>query len=146
MVEKALLDSGATENFLDIRTVHRLKLATHILKEPQYIYNVDRLNNKAGQITHSCQLELTYGSKNMQQQFFISDLGQDQALLGYLFLQEFNPQVDWTKGKLREAKGIIIQQNTYAPKRNIACEIIQIQCKAIKQVGPLKPGETIYMQ
>jgi len=34
MVEKALLDSGATENFLDTRTVHRLRLATHTLKEP----------------------------------------------------------------------------------------------------------------
>jgi len=33
-VKKALLGSGATENFLNIRTVHRLKLATHALKEP----------------------------------------------------------------------------------------------------------------
>jgi len=144
-VKKALLDSGATENFLDTRTVQRLKLTTHILKEPQYIYNIDGSNNKAGQITHSCQLELTYGNKNVRQQFFISDLGQDQALLGYPFLQEFNPQVDQEKGKLCKAKGIIIQQNTYAPKRNIACEIIRIQWEAIKQVGPLKPGKTIYM-
>ena len=65
MVEKALLDSGATENFLNTRTVHRLKLTTHTLKEPQYIYNVDGSNNKAGQITHSCQLELTYSGKNV---------------------------------------------------------------------------------
>ena len=82
----------------------------------------------------------------MKQQFFILDLGQDWALLGYLFLWEFNPHVDWTKGKLHEAKGVIIQQNTNAPKRNIACEIIWIQCETIKQVGPLKPGETIYMR
>ena len=146
-VEKVLLDSGATENFLDIRTVHRLKLDTHTLKEPRYVYNVDGSNNKAGQITHSCQLELTYGGKNVQQQFFISDLGQDQALLGYPFLREFNPQVNWEKGKLHKAKGVIIQQNTYIPKKkNIAREVIRIQCKAIKQVGPLKPGEIIYMR
>jgi len=80
MVEKALLDSGAMENFLDTRTVQRLKLATYALKELRYVYNVDGSNNKAGQITHSCQLELTYGGKNMKQQFFISDLGQDRAL------------------------------------------------------------------
>jgi len=126
--------------------VHRLKLTTHTLKEPRYVYNVDGSNNKAGQITHSCQLELTYGGKNMKQQSFISDLGQDQALLGYPFLREFNPQVNWTQGKLHEAKGIIVQQNIYAPKRNIACEIIRIQHEAIKQVGPLKPGKTIYMR
>jgi len=145
MVKKALLDSGATENFLDTKTVHRLKLATHTLKEPRYMYAVDGLNNKAGQITHSCQLELTYNDKKIQQQFFISDLGQDRALLGYPFLQEFNPHVDWEKGKLHEAKGVIIQQNTCIPKRNVACEIIRIQHEAIKQVGPIKPGETIYM-
>ena len=126
--------------------MHRLKLTTHTLKEPRYVYNVDGSNNKAGQITHSCQLELTYGGKNMKQQSFISDLGQDQALLGYPFLREFNPQVNWTQGKLHEAKGIIVQQNIYAPKRNIACEIIRIQHEAIKQVGPLKPGKTIYMR
>jgi len=122
-VEKALLDSGATENFLDNKTVHRLKLATHALKEPRYIYNVDGSNNKAGQITHSCQLELTYNGKNIQQQFFVSDLGQDRALLGYPFLREFNSQVDWEKGKLQEAKGVIIK-NTCTLKRNVTREII----------------------
>jgi hypothetical protein len=40
-VEKALLDSGATENFLDRRTVARLKLPTKQLKDPQWIYNMD---------------------------------------------------------------------------------------------------------
>jgi hypothetical protein len=33
MVEKALLDSGATENFLDRRMVARLKLPTKQLKD-----------------------------------------------------------------------------------------------------------------
>jgi len=124
-VEKALLDSGTTENFLDTRMVHRLKLATQVLKEPRYIYNVDGSNNKAGQITHSCQLEPIYNGKNVKQQFFISDLGQDRALLGYPFLREFNPQVDWEKGKLHKAKGVMIQQNTCStPTKNIAREII----------------------
>ena len=71
-VEKALLDSGATENFLDTRTVHRLRLATHALKEPWYVYNVDGLNNKARQITHSCQLELTYNGKNVTARFWVA--------------------------------------------------------------------------
>jgi len=144
MVEKALLDSGTTENFLNTRTVHRLKLDTYALKEPRYVYNVNGSNNKAGQITHSCQLELMYNGKRVQQQFFVSDLRQDRALLGYPFLQEFNPLVDWEKGKLCEAKGVIVQ-NTCVSKKNVACEIIRIQREALKQVGPLKSGKTIYM-
>jgi len=86
-----------------------------------------------------------YNGKSVRQWFFVLDLGQDQALLGYPFLQEFNPQVDWEKGKLLEAKGVIIQ-NTCVSKENVAHEIIRIQRKALKQVGPLKPGKTIYMR
>jgi hypothetical protein len=108
-VEKALLDSGATENFLDRRTVARLKLPVKQLKDPRWVYNVDGSNNKAGQITHECQLKLNYGGKELEQRFFVSDLGVDRALLGYPFLHEFNPKIDWTKGQLQEAKGVIIQ-------------------------------------
>jgi hypothetical protein len=146
MVEKALLDSGAMEIFLDRRTVARLKLPTKQLKDPRWVYNVDGSNNKAGQITHECQLKMNYGGKELEQRFFVSDLGVDQALLGYPFLQEFNPKIDWAKGQLQEAKGVIIQNtqdNTI--QWSAAKEVLRIQRDAIKQLGKPKKGETIYM-
>ena len=39
--EFALLNSGATENFLDPRTVERLRLPIQKLSEPRIIYNID---------------------------------------------------------------------------------------------------------
>jgi predicted aspartyl protease len=127
-VEKALLDSGATENFLDRRTVARLKLATQQLKDPRLVYNVDGSNNKAGQITHECRLKLNYGDKELEQRFFVSDLGTDRALLGYPFLQEFNPNIDWAKGRLQEAKGVIVQntQNINQPRWTAAKEVLHL--------------------
>jgi hypothetical protein len=146
-VEKALLDSGATENFLDRRTVARLKLPVKQLKDPRWVYNVDGSNNKAGQITHECQLKLNYGGKELEQRFFVSDLGVDRALLGYPFLRKFNPKIDWTKGQLQEAKGVIIQNaHINAVRWSAAKEVLHIQRDAIKQMGKPKKGEAIYMR
>jgi hypothetical protein len=66
--------------------VARLKLPIKQLKNPRWVYNVDGSNNKAGQIMHECQLKLNYGGKELEQRFFVSDLGADRALLGYPFL------------------------------------------------------------
>ena len=54
--EFTLLDSGATENFLDPRTVERLRIPIQKLSEPRIIYNIDGMLNKAGSITHKSQL------------------------------------------------------------------------------------------
>src|SRR5713101_5981049 len=56
--EFALLDSGATENFLDSKTVTKLRLPTQKLETPRTIYNIDGTNNKAGSITRKCQLKV----------------------------------------------------------------------------------------
>ena len=57
----ALLDSGATENFLDPRTVERLRIPIRTLYEPRIIYNIDGTLNKAGSIMHKAQLKVTFG-------------------------------------------------------------------------------------
>jgi len=54
--EEALLDSGATENFIDINTVKRLRLGTKQLEFQRPVYNVDGTPNKHGTITHTCNL------------------------------------------------------------------------------------------
>jgi len=54
--EEALLDSGATENFIDTNTVKRLRLGTKQLEFQRPVYNVDSTPNKHGTITHACNL------------------------------------------------------------------------------------------
>jgi hypothetical protein len=39
--EIALVDSGATENFIDPHTVERLQLPIQKLQQPQIIYNIN---------------------------------------------------------------------------------------------------------
>ena len=54
--EEALLNSGATENFIDANTVKRLRLGTKQLKFQRPVYNVDGTPNKHGTITYACDL------------------------------------------------------------------------------------------
>jgi Retroviral aspartyl protease len=94
---RALVDSGATENFLDYRTAIRWRVQTHQLAKPREVFNVDGTQNKAGIITESCVLRIEKDQRSTEQHFFIMNLGADRVLLGYPWLYEFNPQIDWTK-------------------------------------------------
>ena len=62
-VEMALLDSGAMENFLDYRTVQKLKIETMKLSQPRRVFNIDGTENKAGNISTTCFMPITYGGK-----------------------------------------------------------------------------------
>ena len=48
--EEALIDSGATGNFIDFRAVLKHRLGTKKLDVPIAVHNVDRTVNKAGYI------------------------------------------------------------------------------------------------
>jgi len=59
------------------------------------------MGNKRGKITHYCWLRVLYNGEQKLQRFFLTSLGKDQMILGYPFLREFNPQIDWSEGKLK---------------------------------------------
>jgi Retroviral aspartyl protease len=99
--EKALVDSGATENFINHKTVKQLHLGTKALTLAQPVFNVDRTHNKAGTIDQMIHLYVTLGDKEQRLQFFVTDLGKDQMILEYPWLQKFNPRIDWAQGQLQ---------------------------------------------
>ena len=45
VAKKALLDSGATDNFIDQNTAKRLNIPTQRLDRPRILYNVDKTEN-----------------------------------------------------------------------------------------------------
>ena len=98
--EKVLLDSGATTNFLDQRTVKRLRLKTQKLPKPHPVRNVDGTSNSAGQLTHYIDLQVKQNGKEETLRFFITNLGEDRLLLGFPWFAAFNPPIDWAKGTM----------------------------------------------
>jgi len=99
--ETALLDTGATENFIDYKTVARLRLGTQKLTIPRPVFNVDGTNNRHRTITHACNLMVKQGNRKERQRFYVSNLGRDRFILGYPWFRAFTPDIDWTNAKLR---------------------------------------------
>jgi len=99
--ETALLDTGATENFINYKTVARLRLGTQKLTIPRPVFNMDRTNNCHGTITHACNLIVKQGNWKEWQHFYVSNLGKDRFILGYPWFRAFNPDINWTNAQLR---------------------------------------------
>ncbi len=100
MVEKALLDSGAMDNFINHQTTKHLGIHTEPLKQPIRLTNVDGTTNEAGWIEQYCEMTIQSGHQRHTMCFYETSLGEDQIIFGYPWLRTFNPQVDWEKEKV----------------------------------------------
>jgi hypothetical protein len=98
--EQGLLDSGATHNFIDVRTIIRLGIGTKRLKKPRTVTNVDGTLNRAGQINRYANLQFSYDRKTKELPVFVTNLGKDRIILGLPWFQEFEPTISWKQGEL----------------------------------------------
>jgi hypothetical protein len=64
-MKKALLDTGATENFVHPCVVKQLSLRTKKLSKPRKVKNVDGTLNQSGEITDAVTLIVTHNRKPM---------------------------------------------------------------------------------
>jgi hypothetical protein len=111
--EKALVDSGATKNFIDPKVIEQLQFPIQKLEQPHVIYNIDRTPNKVGSITHKCPVKLQFKDMMKTVNFFVTDLGQDCIILGFPFLKEFNPEINWETGVILPTNKIFTTPNIY---------------------------------
>jgi Reverse transcriptase (RNA-dependent DNA polymerase) len=98
--KKALVDSGATENFIDWQLAKALKVQTMLLPCPWKVYNVDGMENKAGVIERHVKLCVRQGNIDRVQMFFITNLGDPCIIFGYPWLYHFQLQINWRKGTI----------------------------------------------
>jgi hypothetical protein len=98
VASEALVNSGATENFMDKRALRRLGVGRIRLGQSKKVRNVNGTLNQAGEITHFCILKTKLGEREKAQKFYITDLGKDRIILGFPWLEEYNPQINWKEG------------------------------------------------
>jgi hypothetical protein len=85
---KALVDSGATDNFIHPNFVKRMGLGQQELDKPKNIYNINDTTNKSGQITHYLSLAVTTAGRTQEMRFLITDIGREDVLLRYPWCQD----------------------------------------------------------
>src|SRR6267142_1678782 len=130
----ALLDSGATENFLNLTYARWLKIPIKRLPSPRTLLNVDGTENRSGRLEYYTDLQVRTGNDITKLRFFLSDLGEHKAILGYPWFAAVQPKIDWRKGWIDHTQLPIILKTSDATKatfisktRNVPCSTHQDQ-------------------
>ena len=97
---KALLDYKATGSFIDRDFVHSKEMNTQTLLRNILVFNIDGSPNEAGQISEIVDVVLWYKTHSERMLLAVSRLGKQSLILGYDWLKDHNPKIDWEKGEV----------------------------------------------
>ena len=79
-----------------------MKIGSLKLHRPRTIWNIDGTHNKAGAITDFVDLQVRCGPKTETMKFLVTDVGEDDIILGYPWLAAFQPDINWKESVLAE--------------------------------------------
>jgi len=95
-----LLDSGVTGLFIDHTWLCQKKITTQKLEHPIKVYNINRSVNRGGSITEEVTLILSYQEHKEHTVLEVCDLGKSNLIIGYTWLHQHNPEINWETGKV----------------------------------------------
>jgi hypothetical protein len=96
----ALVDSGATGNFLDLGLLSLANFPLQRLPKPIQAYNVDGSTNRKGTILWKTKIPVFPFQENNDLELMIVSLGRRQIILGMPWLKAQNPHIDWKANTL----------------------------------------------
>ncbi len=99
---KALINLGATDCFMSVMFVKRMKLGRRPLQRPHKIWNINNTANQAGSITHYVDLNIQTNGIWKTIWFLITNIGNEDIVLGYPWMVAFKPQFTWKNGVISE--------------------------------------------
>src|SRR6266705_1851368 len=92
---EALVDTGATRDFINQDFITRAKLPTHKLSQPIPVYNVDGTSNEAGSIHKVVDVIMTYNQNSERILLAVTQLGKQSMILGFTWLDKHNLEIDF---------------------------------------------------
>jgi len=97
---EALLDCRATGSLIDRDFVCSKGMNTQTLSHNIPVFNVDGSSNEAGQISEVVDVVLRYKTHSERMLLAVSRLGKQNLILGYNWLKDHNPKINWEKGEV----------------------------------------------
>jgi len=98
---KALLDCGVTGSFIDRDFIRSKGMNIWTLSHNILVFNVDGSPNEAGQISKVVDVVFQYKTHSERMLLAVSGLGKQNLILGYDWLKDHNPKIDWEKGEVK---------------------------------------------
>jgi hypothetical protein len=68
------------------------------LDKPRKLLNIDGTENKSGELQYYTDLPVQTGKTHTMLHFYLSDLGEQKAILGYPWFVAMQPNIDWKRG------------------------------------------------
>ena len=78
------------------------------LTEERRLFNVDGTQNRAGSLKYFTDVTTRTGEKATRLRYYLTDLGENQIILGYPWFASAQPQIDWAKGWIDYAQLSIV--------------------------------------
>ena len=100
----ALVDSGATGEFIDRHYAKSSRFRLLKLSKPIPVYNVDGTPNEAGSVTEVVDVILRYKTHSERTLFAVSNLGKQKLILGHSWLRKHNPEINWETGEVKMSR------------------------------------------
>ena len=90
----ALIDSGATGNFMDLQLLSKNNFVLVRLPTPILAYNIDGTTNQKGTIRWKAKTILTLGDHSHPIELIILRLNVPRVILGIPWLKKWNPKIN----------------------------------------------------
>src|SRR5713101_8229877 len=111
----AMIDSGATEDFIDQGLCDKYQIPTRKAKKSREVYLADGQPSDIGPITHTAETTMTIGSHQEYATFQAANLEHHEAILGIPWVRKHNPRIDWANGQLKCESNLCINRCLEGP-------------------------------
>jgi len=119
---EALLDCRATRSLIDRDFVHSKGMNTRTLSHNIPVFNVDGSPNEAGQISEVVDVVLHYKTHSERMLLGVSGLGKQNLILGYNWLKDYNPKINWEKGEVEMTRCPLRCEGGRALRKEQTCQ------------------------
>jgi len=96
----AMIDSGATEDFIDKGFCSKYNIRTTQAKTKREVYLADGQPSAMGPITHTAKVPMDIGSHRELATFQVAKVPNHEVILGMPWLKQHSPRIDWGQGRI----------------------------------------------